>query len=171
MRLTVKTCFTTYIDSLYIQLSFSLHILLRIVLLHFAVDLGCIGVVPVQCRKSSSSNNKNQVKIPLIENKLIDMTRSVLRHLVIMTSLLNPAFAALRHDVGLRQSDASDVIFTQNLLWTTMCTTRTQCAVNCMYDNLCVTYTVSPSPESGEPRFQFRHNFSSDSFANNWTPT
>ena len=79
------------------------------------------------------------------------MMRLLLRHLVIMTSLLSHAFAALRHDVGLRQSDAADVVFTQNLLRVSTCSSRRHCAVTCMSDDRCVSFTVSASPQPGGP--------------------
>ncbi|KAK7494586.1 hypothetical protein BaRGS_00014239 [Batillaria attramentaria] len=72
---------------------------------------------------------------------------AVLYHL--LSVVFRPSCAVIRQDVGVRSSDVADLIFTQDLLWSTSSASLSACAVNCFTDDNCVSFTTSLADQNG----------------------
>ncbi|KAK7494585.1 hypothetical protein BaRGS_00014238 [Batillaria attramentaria] len=63
--------------------------------------------------------------------------------------VVRPSRAVIREDLGVRKSDVADLIFTQELLWSTTVPSLIACAADCMTDDSCVCFTLSAKSGSG----------------------
>ncbi|XP_076444005.1 uncharacterized protein LOC143282290 [Babylonia areolata] len=64
-------------------------------------------------------------------------------------SPLLPCLTAIRHDVALRHADRDDVTFAAGLLWEAQGSSPADCAVTCISDVNCVSFTLSARGASG----------------------
>lgn len=55
----------------------------------------------------------------------------------------------LRQDLALSQDGPGDVIFASGLLWVTECGSAAQCAMTCMDDEDCLSFTMSSIQDHG----------------------
>ncbi|KAK7494584.1 hypothetical protein BaRGS_00014237 [Batillaria attramentaria] len=68
---------------------------------------------------------------------------------LLLAVVVRPSSAVIRDDIWVMTSDVVDIIFTQDFLWFITARSLSACAVECMTDNNCVSFTVSVAEQNG----------------------
>jgi len=69
--------------------------------------------------------------------------------LLVLLVWLRPSSGLGHRNVRMHKTPQTDLIFTEDLLWATVCPSVLDCAVSCVSDSQCVSFTVTRTTRAG----------------------